>query len=391
MTADTTAYTARNATLEDLAELLRDQQARKVDVVAAAGAVRSRGGVIVVKGAEHQLSEDGVTNVDGIYRPTEVFDESIAEKLGIPVGYVRRLRNERPDMYDANVNGWLAGRTVVRDGQREVIAEPDSRRFLIRAFRGDGGEGVARAFLSDRYGILDNFDVLTAALDGVRQAGADVEIDGADLTDRNMYVRIKAPAVQALAPTLLRGYRSPFSGEHGSDNPTVFAGFELRNSEVGGGAFTITPRLIVQICSNGMTITKDAMRAVHLGSRKDEGVIRWSADTQSKELAVVTARARDAVATFLDVDYMTRVLTGIEETSGKPVENAEDTIKVVSSKLRFDEPTRQGILDHFIKGGDLTAGGVLHAVTSYAQVIHDADRANDLEGKALRAMELAAA
>jgi hypothetical protein len=46
----------------------------------------------------------------------------------------------------------------------------------------------------------------------------------------------------------------------------VFAGFVISNSETGCGAFTLTPRLIVQVCRNGMTIIKDAIRAVHLGS-----------------------------------------------------------------------------------------------------------------------------
>ena len=56
----------------------------------------------------------------------------------------------------------------------------------------------------------------------------------------------------------------------------VFAGFVITNSETGCGAFTLTPRLVVQVCRNGMTITRDAIRAVHLGERLDEGVVTWS-------------------------------------------------------------------------------------------------------------------
>ncbi len=33
------------------------------------------------------------------------------------------------------------------------------------------GEGVARALLSDSYKLMDNFDMLLAALDGLRQSG----------------------------------------------------------------------------------------------------------------------------------------------------------------------------------------------------------------------------
>lgn len=47
-----------------------------------------------------------------------------------------------------------------------------------------------------------------------------------------------------------------------------------------------------------MTITRDAVRAVRLGERMEEGV-RWSGDTMDRQLALVTAKARDAVTAFL--------------------------------------------------------------------------------------------
>ena len=57
---------------------------------------------------------------------------------------------------------------------------------------------------------------------------------------------------------------------------------------------------MVQVCRNGLTITRDAMRAVHLGERLDEGVVTWSGNTQDKTLALITAKTTDAVTTFLD-------------------------------------------------------------------------------------------
>ena len=109
-----------------------------------------------------------------------------------------------------------------------------------------------------------------------------MDIDGADLTDKRMYVRVKAPEVAAYAPELLKGYRSPLSGNSGEANPTVFAGFVFSNSETGYGAFSVTPRLVVQVCSNGMTMTKDVQRAVHLGGKLEAGIVRWSEDTQRR-------------------------------------------------------------------------------------------------------------
>jgi hypothetical protein len=368
---------ARNSSLEDLAGLLRDQQARKVDVVAPASAIRAHGAQLVVAGTAPELRPDGVSLTAGTYTPTEVCDQGVADKLGIPAAYLRRLRQERPALYDANVNGWLEG---------------DERRFLIRCLRSDSGgaSGAARAFLSDGYKIIDNLDVLLAALDGIRAAGVPAQFDGCDLTQRRMYVRVVCEQVRALAPALLAGYRSPFTGAAGSECPVVFAGFVITNSETGCGAFTLTPRLVVQVCRNGMTITKDAVRAVHLGERLDEGVVAWSGNTQDKTLALITAKTSDAVAAFLHPEYVDRALRAIERDAGRPVPDPQETVRTVSQRLRFTEAQQNEILAHFIRGGDITAGGVMHAVTSVAQTLPDADAAHDMESAALRALELAA-
>lgn len=365
----------RNATINDLAEVLRDQHGRRVDVVTPSSAVRAVGGRLMVDGTEPILTEEGVTMTAGVYTPTAVCDEGIADKLKIPSAYLRRTRVEAPDLYDANVNGWL---------------HRYDRRFLIRGLRGEDDGGVARAFLSDGYKIIDNLDVLMSALDGVRRAGVPVNIDGCDLTDRRMYVRVVSEEVRALAPELLRRYRSPFTGASGADNPVVFAGFVISNSETGCGAFSITPRLVVQVCNNGMTITKDALRNVHLGGRMDEGVIRWSDDTQERNLALVAAKARDAVTTFLDGDYLRRKVNEIEGAAATPIKNPEEAVKVISKQMRYSDERQADILNHFIRGADVTAGGILHAVTSVAQTVPDADAAADMESQAMRAMELAA-
>lgn len=367
--------TTRNATMADLVTLLTEQQARKVDLVVPATTLFADHADIVVAGALPVMDETGVTMADGRYRPTVVADEHLAARLGIPVAYLKRLRDERPDLYDANVNGWLYG-----DGDPD---HADARTFLLRTFKPDNPTdlGILRAVLSDRYAVMDHLDALTAALDGVRQAGVDVDIVGADLTDRRMVVRVAAPSITALAPTLLRGYRSPFTGASGDDNPVLFAGFEIANSETGGGAYTITPRMVVQVCSNGMTVTKDAMRAVHLGGRMEEGVINWSEETQRRQLELITARTTDAVRTFLDVGYMTRVIEGWERQAGKPVEKVEQ-VSDITKGLGFTAEQIDGVLGHFIRGGQMTVGGIVNATTAYAQTVEDGDEAYALEAKA---------
>jgi hypothetical protein len=370
--------TQRNGSLPDLVTLLREQHATKLDVVIPAAGIRSAGGRWQIDGTGRAvLGPDGVTTGPGSFAPTGTCDAGMADKLGIPVGYLRRLRREHLGLYDSNVNGWLE--------------QQPGRRLLIRALRGDEGDGIARAVLSERYRFVDNLDVLLAVLDGIRAAGADVEVRRCDLTERRMYVQIASQSVAAQADVLLQNYVSPFTGARGAENPLVFAGFVLSNSETGHGSFSITPRLIAQVCSNGYTITRDAMREVHLGGRLDAGVVQWSAGTQQAAIELISRQAADATATFLTGDYLRRSLADIEQRAGVPVRDVPATLKYVAAQCRFTDDQQAAILDHFIGGADRTAGGVLQAVTSAAQAQEDADAAYEMERLGLRAMTLAAA
>jgi len=377
--------TLRNATLPDLAATLKEQADSRFDVVAHSGNLAFRDGNLIVQGADAIITEDGVTRTETVLRPTSIFDDGLGLRLDIPRKYLRKMRNYRggddmdgpdptiTDLLDCNVNTWLA---------------KSNKSWFVRGFKTDTDSvGIARAFLSDRFNVIDNYDVLLAVLSGVRDAGIEVDITTCDLTERRMRVRISAPGINALAPTLLRNYRSPFTGETGADNPVVFAGLDIGNSETGGGAFTITPVITVLVCKNGMTMTKDALRKVHLGSRMDEGVIRWSEETKRANVDLVKAQTADAVTTFLDIGYMTAKIEEIEQKAQCPVPEPTKVIEKVSKQFSFTQEESEGILGHFIKGGDVTSGGVLHAITSFAQVVPDPDRAQEMESVALDALD----
>ncbi|MFI9835206.1 DUF932 domain-containing protein [Streptomyces sp. NPDC051913] len=372
---------ARNADLTDLVRILEDGEDRKLDVIAPASALRMHEGNVHVEGVESQITASGVTRVDGIYRPTAVADEGISDKLRIPLAYLRRMRAENVPLLDENVNAWL------REGPE--------RRFMLRAFRSADsgampGEGVARALLSDSYKLMDNLDMLLAALDGVKQSGHPTRITGCDLSDRRMYVRVESEAVAVQARNLLRGYRSPFDGRSGDELPMISAGFVITNSEVGAGAYTITPRAVIQVCSNGLTQTQDVMRAVHLGGKQDEGVVNWSGQTQRKTLELITSKTADAVTTFLSRQYIETKVNEMEAAAGKTLDEPTKTIEHVTKSLSIATETKDRILAHFIRGGQMTAGGVMQAITSTAQTLTDADHAATLEALAIPALTTAA-
>lgn len=395
----------RNAGLAELVEMLRTQHVRKVDMVVPAGAIRSEEGAIRVTGVEPILMDDGVYDPAGTYNPTTVFDEGISDKLGIPLAYVRKLRADRPDLMDANVNGWLHGRqasiTRTYDDVTTVDIEHhaipgDQRSFMLRTFASEGDSpGIARALLSNSYAIVDNLDVLMEVLDAVRGLGVDARVDRANLTERRMSVDIVVPEVQVLAEELLKGYRNPFGADfdrwrgiadreglgYGGEEPVVWAGVRISNSETGGGAYSIVPTMKIKVCANGLVLTQDAMRSVHLGGRLEAGVIRWSKDTQAQNLQLIRSKTRDAVTTFIDTDYMTAKIAEITEKAAQPVKS--DEVKVIAKRAKFNETEQDMILDFFIRGGQTTRGGIMNAVTAASQLVEDADAAFDMDARAL--------
>lgn len=404
---------ARNATLGDLVELLKTQQAAKVDMVVPASKLLSIDGTIHIEGTS-VFDEYGAPFV-----PTAIADGQLAERLGIPTTYLRKLRSERVDLFDANVNGWLGGSPSMTDelpGGSLTYRDhqADNRQFLCRTF-GDADGGVLRAVLSDRYGRIDNFDVLTAALSGIQETGTAIDIVSCDLTETRMVVKIAAPEIFVDAPELLASYRDPWAGgrgivdhsngvtnyygkgqlpqwvqdRYGVDSNGVFAGIVITNSETGGGAANITPCIRVLKCTNGLMMTEDGFRQVHLGGKLQEGTIEWSTDTQRKALELITAQARDAVQTFLSEDYVKGALTKIQAKAGVEIAEPTKVLEVVAKELQYTEAEREGILGHFVRGGQMTAGGVMQAVTSFAQELDDADAAFALELSAMRALEIA--
>ena len=201
----TTPTTERNVDLQTIAERLQTDQARKHDLVVPSSNLRVEPstGRLVVKNGYSDIDLEGVTVSDLFCDFGQVALSQVGNKLGIPGQYLRRLHQDpHLPLFAENINHWL---------------EQDSRSFLVRTFADGDGSGFVRAFLSDRYKVIDDLDVLTAALDGLRSTGIDAKVVGCDLSESRMRVRVQANEVSALAPTLLQGYRT-YDGKSGDDN-----------------------------------------------------------------------------------------------------------------------------------------------------------------------------
>ncbi len=390
--------TLRTTDFETLLATLDEQQARKVDVVVPTSAICFGSGNLRVlrSDLEPELTADGVKSPVQVFQPNEVFDEGISERLrnagvGVPRAFLRSMReNGWTDMIDGTLNALIHGKRPSSNNPVEAagwLREPMDKRVLVRALKdADGGDvGTARALLSNSYKIVDHTETLRAAMRGMAAAGLGADnITQCDLTGRRMYVRVEAPEVKAYAPELLKNYRSPFRPElTGRELPVVHAGFVLTNSETGHGSFTVVPEFTIEVCTNGMTIQREAVSARHLGAKLDDGLIRYSDRTRKANLELITSQAQDAIRTFLDVEFMQTILDEMTEEAVKPLDgSAEKAVKEITQKIEcpalYDD-----VLSMFIKGGDVSKGGLVQAVTAAVQSDDlDADTAYTAQSRA---------
>lgn len=373
--------TLRNTDLPTLIERLQDNQSRKLDLVVPTNSIRLVQGNLVIDGQEVILGEDGVTDPNGAYATAHIVDQNLADLFRIPVAYIRRMRAEKVGLLDVNVNTWAAdadGTSLLRLLQGTDPATPET-------------VGLLRAILSSKYGFRDHLDTVMSFLQGLRAAGLDASnITGIDLSSERLYIAVNVPEIAVHAKELVKGYRSPFNGLTGDELPLLNAGLIFTNSEVGRGAFQILPRAVLQVCSNGLTRAVDGFRKVHLGGRLQEGSVNWSTETVDAANAFVQAQVKDAVASFLSEGYLENLRDDLLREAGVEIADVVKTIEVVSKKLQYTADEQDMILADFIKGGQVTSGGVLNAVTSVAQRIEDPDRAFEFNNTAIDAMKIAA-
>lgn len=371
----------RGIDMPTLINVLQDNESRKLDLVVQTRDIQSCNGYLVIEGQEVILGEDGVTDPNGQYTTAHIVDQNLADLFGIPVRYLRRMRAEKVSLLDLNINAWAAdaeGTSLLRILQGTDVNNPNS-------------VGLVRAILSSKYGFRDHLDTVMAFLQGLRAAGLDASnITGIDLSGERLYISVNVPQIAVDAKELVKGYRSPFNGRSGEDLPLMNAGLVFTNSEVGRGAFQILPKAVLQVCTNGLTRAVDGFRKVHIGGRLQEGSVNWSTETVDAGNAFVQAQVKDAVASFLSEGYLENLRDDLLRDAGVEITDVVKTIEVVSKKLQYTAAEQDAILADFIKGGQVTSGGVLNAVTSVAQRIEDPDRAFDFNNTAIDAMKIAA-
>lgn len=364
----------RKLSLENLVKALQQQNYEKRDFVVNANRITMTDGKLVVVNNNSNpelaaiLKSTGISSGESLtLQPLEHCHTLLANRLDIPKVYYNKVLEASPSLLDANVNYWLM---------------QSKSNYYLRTFVNDEkGTGFARAILSDRYFTLDNYDVLLAALEAIRESGLNIGIESADITDKNMFVRFTNPEIELQAPELLKNYKVP--GHTNRPGHTgIISGFVISNSEVGAGGFSVKPRATILACNNGMTRKDEAFNRIHLGAKMDELTsVVWSEDTKQKNLALICSQIKDAIKTFASREYLGRWiedLTKLNEAAGE-LSHPTDAVRNVSKEYGFGKEKEASILNYFIKGADTSAFGISQAITYYAHKDASADEQYELE------------
>lgn len=368
--------------LPDLVQRLQDEALKKWDIVIPGYMLSMVDGKLMIESQDNQqirkLLEDTdihhtnqvANGVSVTLDPLDVCHHHLSDKLGIPKKYYDRMNDTNVKLLDTNVSSWFA--------------MDASKNYFLRTFVDkDEKRGVARALLSDRYGTIDNYDVLISCLEAIRNSGFtpdQIQIDECEISDQRFYARFIAPGIEADAPNLLSKYRVP--NNPGNDGKTgILSGFVITNSEVGMGGFTISPRVVISACSNGMVFTEDNFSRVHLGAKMEaySTGVKFSENTKRKNQELIISQVGDAIKTFMSKEWLGQRIAQLEEAGNKELKNPVDTIKNVTKAFNISQEKEADILKYFMQGGLSNAFGVAQAMTFYAHETQEADERHDLE------------
>ena len=256
------------------------------------------------------------------------------------------MLDKNPDLLGINVNDWLC--------------RTEDRR-LLRTL-----DGEARAFLSDRYKRIDNYDIAQATLPAILEI-PNVEFVSCNLTPGKMYIK-------AINPRLM---------EDVVPGDTVQAGIIISNSEVGLGAVNIQPLIYRLVCENGMVINDAVTRKTHLGPTiSDDNIFLYSKETVEADDKAFILKIQDTVRAAVDEAKFRTVVGQMREAKEAQMNtaNVPEFVRLASRTFGITENEEKGVLQHLIEGKDLSLYGLSNAVTRFSQDVESYDRATDLEG-----------
>jgi Domain of unknown function (DUF932) len=318
----------------ELAQELLDQQESKRDFHASPKTLSMLG-----SGQFHLETNNG----GEIMPATSYAHGQMASRLSIPKVYYDKMLKQSPDLLSANVNHWL---------------EERKETSLIRTLRGQ-----MRAFLSNRYRIVDNHEILAMVLPEIAEMGDGMWIASCNVTDEKMYLKVVNTNIEAAI----------------SVGDPVQAGFVLSNGELGNGSISVEPFIYRLVCTNGLTL-KDAKQRKNHAGRANESTDLYAIDTIQAIDKAFKLKIRDLVRNAISITTFRDAVADLQGAKNDVITgHAAKAVEVTAKAIGLNGDESSSVLDHLIRSGDLSRFGMVNAVTRTAEDIESYDRATEVE------------
>lgn len=173
----------------------------------------------------------------------------------------------------------------------------------------------------------------------------------------------------------------------------VQAGIAISNSEVGLGALKVEPLIYRLICTNGMIAQDYSKKRYHVGRNADEGEAYelFTDETLKADDRAFFLKVQDTVRAAVDITKFSTIVENMREATEKRIEgNPVKAVELTANHFGFNKEESSGVLQHLIQGADLTAYGLLNAITRTSQDVEDYDRSTELERDGSRVLSLPA-
>ena len=329
-------------TLVELAQELTRQREAKRDYL-----VDTRNIVMDTVGDGHMLTlRNPVKHLNTVLNVNEIAHRQIGTTLGIPAKYYDKMREDNPELLSTNVNSWFN-------------LNPQTR--MVRTL-----DGTARAFLSEKYRRIDNFEIAEAVLPII----ADIKgarIESCEVTDERMYIKVVNPRLQTEV----------------TPGDIVQSGILITNSEVGMGSMAVQPLVYRLVCTNGMVVNDAATRRYHVG-RGNESAEDYSlytnATLQASDKALMM-KVQDTVRAVVDQTRFEKVVGMMRHAREAKITTTDipAMVELAGTDYGLSQKESKGVLDHLIRDGEFSLYGLVNAVTRAAQDVESYDRSTAME------------
>lgn len=268
-----------------------------------------------------------------------------ADRLNMPMKYFNMLLSKNLPLLVHSINELL-------------VEETDERLIRTMGMR-------VRAFLSDNFRRLDNYDLAVHLLPVLR------EVQG-----------LKPISCSITEDHLNLKYVTPRISDEIQKGDVVQYGLSIQNSEVGLGMLRVEPLVYRLVCTNGLIRSDEAIRQRHAGKVEHARIGVYSQETVSQDDKAFWMKAVDQVRHMMRPETFHAITDRMRDTVGVRLPDPQKAVKDVTQRHDLSAVEHQRVFEHLLSDGDLTEWGLVNAITRTAhdtEVVSSYERATELE------------